>query len=246
MFVKTQAIVLHKIKYSDSDAIVCLYSREFGRISYLVSNKSKKSKLSQSLLQPLSLIEYEGEHKGSRELQRLREAHCYQPFADLPLNPYKNAISLFLSEVLYRVLMEEERNLPLYDYLEHGIQMLDLSEKGTANFHLAFLIHLTKFLGFYPNLEENRPHWYFDLAAGSFCPARPPHNAWLSPEDAARFATLLRMNFDNLHLFRFDRHQRTDLLRQILDYYRIHLTDFPEIKSLTILEEMFDDQVLPH
>lgn len=240
MFVKTRAIVLHKIKYSDNDAIVSLYSREFGRISYLVSHKNKKGKLSQSLLQPLSLIEYEGEHKGSRELQRLREAHCYHPFTDLPLNPLKNAVSLFLSEVLYRVLMEEERNLPLYNYLEQAIMMLDLSDKGTANFHLAFLIHLTRFLGFFPNMEENRPHWYFDLAAGSFCPTRPAHNAWLAPEDAERLALLLRMNFDNLHLFRLERRQRTELLRQILNYYRIHLTEFPEIKSLTILEEMFD------
>lgn len=241
MLVKSQAVVLHQIKYNDSDSIVYLYSKDFGRISYLVANRRKKSALSQALFQPLSIIEYEGDHKMNRELQRIKEAQSIYAFQSIPFDPDKNIISLFLSEFLYRVLSEADANPMLFDYLVQSIEILDLCQKGTANFHLVFLIKLTRYMGFYPNTEDNHPGWYFDLQAGVFSPACPPHNAWLSPSDAQNFARLLRMNYENLYAFKFDRHERVALLKQMLNYYRLHLVEFPEIKSLSVLQSLYDD-----
>lgn len=241
MLIKSQAIVLHKVRYSDKDSIVYLYSADFGRIAYLMANQKKKGLLSPSLFQSLSLIEYEAEHKESRSLQRIKEARCLYVLNGILQQPVKNAISLFLAEVLYRILHESERDIELFDFLRQSIEILDLCEKGTANFHLVFLIKLTRLLGFYPNLEEGRPNDYFDLQAGRFCSSMPSHNAWLKPTDALAFTKLLRMDFHNLGVFRFERKERMDILRQMLDYYRIHLGEFPDIKSLEILHELFED-----
>ena len=239
MLVRSQAIVLHQIPYSDAYAVVHLYTKEFGRQPYLLSRNHKNSRLRQSLFQPLSIIEYEADHKGSRELQRIREARSLYAFSGIPVDPVKNAIALFLSEVLFRALEERESNPALFDYLMQSVQILDLCQQGTANFHLVFLIKLTRYLGFYPNVEDNAPGWYFDLLAGTFCELRPLHDAWLSPEDAQGFAVLLRINFENMPAFRYDRHQRQRILRQTLDYYRLHLSDFPRIKSLEVLQDLF-------
>ncbi|MDD2560124.1 MAG: DNA repair protein RecO [Bacteroidales bacterium] len=239
MLVRSQALVLHQIPYSDAFSVVHLYTREFGRQPYLLSRNPKNSRLRQSLFQSLSIIEYEADHKGSRELQRLKEARSLFAFTGIPGDPVKNAIALFLSEVLYRALEERESNPALFDFLVQSVEILDLCPAGTANFHLVFLIKLSRYLGFYPNLEDKAPGKYFDLQAGTFCSHRPAHKDWLTPGDAQGFAVLLRINFENMSAFRYDRRQRQRILRQTLDYYRLHLSDFPAIKSLDVLQELF-------
>ena len=241
MLLKIKAIVLHCLAYNDTTNIVHLYTEEYGRMSYLAAkSRSKKSNLKSAFFMPLSLIEIEADHKGSRNLQRIKEVRSIYNFSGIPYDPTKNALSLFLAEVLYRSLRETEKNLTLFEYLFRSIQYLDLCEKGIANFHLVFLIKLTRFLGFYPNVEGQAPGWHFDLLNGCFTASRPTHNAWLTPEEASDFAVLMRMNFDNIHAFQFERHQRVDILRQMMNYYRIHLTDFPSIKSLSVLQELYD------
>ena len=240
MLVKSRGIVLRRIRYNDSDSIVSLYSSEFGRISYLVGNHRRRKAVNPACLQPLSLIEYEADHHNGRELQRLKEIRPLCPLTDIPMNPVKNGISMFLAEILTRVLNEAEANPTLFDYLLQSVEILDRCQAGAANFHLVFLIKLSIFLGFYPNISDGRKGGYFDLQAGCFTPARPLHNAWLSPEEARKLVSLMQMRFDNMETFRFSRQQRTAVLHRILDYYRLHLADFPEIKSLAVLEECFE------
>ena len=232
---------MHRIRYSDQDSVVHLYSRDFGRASYLVANRRKRGTLSQALLQPLSIVEFEADHKGSRQLQRIREMHCLYAFRQLPSDPVKNTLSMFLAEVLYRVLAEAEPNEALFQFLSQSIQLLDLNEAGTANFHLVFLLKLSLFLGISPNMEGKETGGYFDLQAGGFVLSRPYHNAWLGPAQAQMLARLMEMNYENMHLYAFGRGQRVEILRRILDYYRLHLAEFPEIRSLEVMQELFAD-----
>jgi DNA repair protein RecO (recombination protein O) len=241
MLIKAKAIVLHCLSYNDTTNIVHLYTDEFGRVSYLRAKPgSRKSSLKNAFFQPLSLVEIEADHHGNRSMQRMKEIRCLYAFTGIPFDPAKNAIALFLSEVLYRSIRESEKNPSLFDYLYRSIQWLDLCEKGLGNFHLVFLIKLTRYLGFYPNVENQQSHWYFDLQGGCFSPVCPPHNAWLTPAQANDFAKLMRMNFDNMAAFHFDRRERVEILRQMLNYYRMHLTEFPTIKSLSVLQEIFE------
>lgn len=241
MLLRIRAVVLHCQPYNDATNIVHLYTEDFGRMSYVAAkSRNRRSCLKNAFFLPLSLVEIEADHKGSATLQRIKNIRSLHPFSGIPFQPEKNAVSLFLAEVLYRTLRETEKNTPLFGFLFQSVQFLDLCEKGLANFHLVFLIRLTRFLGFYPNVEERRPGWYFDLHGGSFTPIRPLHNAWLNPVEANFFARLLRMNFENMAAFPFERRQRTEILRQILNYYRMHLTDFPSIQSLSVLQELYD------
>ena len=150
-------------------------------------------------------------------------------------------MALFLAEFLYRAMREEAENRPLFAYLEHSVIWLDECKESFANFHLVFLMRLSRFLGLYPNLEDYHAGDYFDMLNACFISIRPQlHSSYINPEEAGQLCQLMRMNYDTMHLFTMNRAERIRCLTIINDYYRLHLPDFPVLKSLEILKELFD------
>ena len=140
---------------------------------------------------------------------------------------------------LYRIKEAEHR--PLFAYLQHSIIWLDECGGGFANFHLVFLMRLSRFLGLYPNLEDYHTGDYFDLLNACFTSIRPQlHSSYINPEEAGRLRQLMRMNYETMHLFGMSRAERARCLTIMNDYYRLHLPDFPALKSLEVLKELFD------
>ncbi len=242
MLQKTLGIVLHTLKYNDTSLIVEMYTDLLGRVSYLVRvPRSRKAAVKSVLFQPLSLIEFEADYRPNTTLYHIREAKSYYPYSSIPYDPYKSSIALFLSEFLYRAVREEAENRPLFAYLRHSLIWLDECRKGYANFHLVFLMRLSRFLGLYPNLEDYREGDYFDLLNACFSSVRPQSHAYyIHPEEAGRLRQLMRMNYDTMHLFAMNRVERARCLDIINDYYRLHLPEFPVLKSLEVLKELFD------
>ena len=241
MLQKSFGIVLHSIKYNDVSNIVDIYTERSGRASFLVKlPRSKKATVKSVLFQPLSIIEFEADYRPTSNLHRVKEAKSFYPFSSLPYDPYKSAIALFIAEFLYRAVREEVENKPLFAYLLHSIQWLDEQDKGFANFHLVFLMRLSRFLGLYPNLENYNNGDYFDLLNACFIAKKPFHNSFIEPDDASRLVNLMRMNFETMHLFAMSRVERNRCLLIIIDYYRLHLPEFPPLKSLDVLKELFD------
>ena len=241
MLHKTKGIVLHSLPYNDNYLIVTIYTEVFGRNTYWVANsQSKRAKVSRSLLLPLSVLELEVEHLNTRDIQRIKEAKSGFIFTQLHYHPVKNALTLFLSEVLYRIIQEKEANQALFDYLLRSVQWLEIADAGVANFHLTFLLHLSTYLGIRPDNKTYEPGSYFDLRNGVFSTSIPGHNNFLNKNDSLVFERLLRMNFENMALYTFTRQERSAIIRHIIDYYRLHLSGFPEIKSLSVMQSLFD------
>lgn len=242
MLQKTLGIVLHTLKYSDTSLIADIYTEVSGRASFLVSvPRSRKAAVKSVLFQPLALVELEVDLRPNTTIYKVKEAKSFYPFSSLPYDPYKSAIALFLSEFLYRAMREETENRPLFAYLQHSIIWLDACRTGFANFHLVFLMRFSRFLGLYPNLEDYSRGDYFDLRNASFTPLRPQlHSDYINPEESSRLTLLMRMNYETMHLFAMSRAERTRCLVIMNEYYRLHLPDFPVLKSLEILKELFD------
>lgn len=240
MLQKTVGIVLHTLKYNDTSNIVDIYTRENGRASFLVSvPRSRKSAVKTVLFQPLSMIEFEADYRPMSNLYRIKEAKSWHPFRTLPYDPYKSSIAMFLAEFLYRALREEAENGPLFAYLEHSIRWLDECDRSFSNFHLVFLMRFSRFLGLYPNTEDYREGCFFDMLNACFVSVQPLHGAFLKPEEASRINLLMRMNYETMHLFTMSRLERNRCLIIMNDYYRLHLPDFPVLKSLDVLKELF-------
>ena len=242
MLQKYVGIVLHTVKYNDKANIVHVYTEQSGRMSFLIpAQRSRKSAVKQVLFQPLSVVEFEADMRPRSGIHPIKEAKAWYVFTSLPYDPYKSAIAMFLAEFLYRALKEETTNIPLFAYLVHSVQWLDVCETSFANFHLVFLMRLSRFLGLYPNVEEYSSSDYFDLLNACFTSTRPQlHSSYINPDEAGRLRQLMRMNYETMHLFGMSRSERTRCLTIMNDYYRLHLPDFPALKSLDVLKELFD------
>lgn len=239
MLQKTTGIVLHSVKYSDVSSIVTVYTRLHGRLSLLVPlHRSRHSGIKAAFFQPLSSIAFEIDYRSKVALHRIRNVQVHQPCSSIPFHPAKSAIALFLSEFLYRVLRQEEEDDDLFDYIFNSIMWLDVCSSSFANFHLVFLLHFLRFVGLYPNLDAYRPGCLFDLINGCFVATPPMHTFFLSEADASRVIQLMRMNYDTMHLFQMNRVERGQLLSVILNYYRLHLPDMPELKSVEVLQSL--------
>ena len=241
MFQRINAIVLRTIKHNDTTLVVDLYSEQNGHVALLASVPARKQGRKQvRTFQPLSSIEAEATNRPTARLNRIKEARATHPFQSIPANPYKTAIVLYLSEFLYRALHNETANPLLYAYLEKSMLWLDECKCNFSNFHIVFLMRLSRFLGLYPNLEDYAAGDWFDLRAACFTPLRPAaHNDCLPPDEAARMARLMRMDYATMHLFRLTREERARCLEVILTYYRLHLPDLPELRSVEVLREVF-------
>ena len=237
---KTSAIVLRSLKYGDKRVIVDMFTRQHGRLSYIVPlPTSARSKIKKQYFQPLTLLNIEGKLRPQSQLQHLDDASLLVPLPSLLTVPTKLALGLFVAEFLCHALRDEQQNEPLFDYIQGSIEWLDAASQSYANFHLVFLMRLSRFLGFYPNLDDYRPGCYFDLRAATFCTVPPLHRDFLQPDETATILQLMRMDFTTMHLFHLNRQQRNRILEVCLAYYQLHLPDFAEMRSLAVLRELW-------
>jgi DNA repair protein RecO (recombination protein O) len=241
MIHKTRGLVIHTIKYTDNSVISHIYTEHFGRMSFMISGaRGKKSSARVNLLQHLSILEMEVYIKQARDLQRIKEIRLHETFSSIPYHPVKNAIALFISEILYRTLKEEEPNPNLFSFLVNAIKIFDLSEKGYANFHLLFLLGLSRYLGFTPQNNYSSDKIFFDIENARFTTMQPLHPLFITPPASHALHDLLNCSFEDMDSIRLKSDSRNILLNGILDYYRYHLPVMGHIKSLMVLREIFE------
>ena len=239
MHIKSKVIVLSKAKYGDNDLIVNCYTQHRGFVSYMVKGafKSTKKNISKSIyFQPLMQLAVEENYNPKRQLQYLKEVKPNYVFKTLHSNIYKSAIVLFLSEVLTMVLKTEEQNEDLFDFLETVFQYLD-TETHFSNFHLLFLIELTRYLGFKPD-EHNAGASYFNFKSGYF-QSTSDGLYTVSDKNLVLLKTLLGINFDELSVLKLGANERNAFLNILLLYFELHLEGFTKPKSLHVLTEVF-------
>ena len=238
MPVSSKAIVISTLKYGDSSLIVRLFTRQGGLQGYLVKGilGRKKGSFKAGHFQPLTQLEVVGNPSRTGKLGYLSEAAIAFPYQTLHADIRKGTIALFLSEVLAQSIREQEPDPDLFSYLETTLQWLDHHEQ-VANFHIRFLIGLSRFLGFYPDRSlAGAP--YFDLGEGAFA-SEPALHPVLSGELLALFNRFLETGFDGLDQIRISQGQRRDLLQALVTYFSIHLPGFREPRSLGVLDAVY-------
>ncbi len=232
----TRAIILKKVLYAGSSAIVTAYTEQYGVLSFMVRGLGKKGGKS-ATVQPLSLVEIEFNHKPSKQVQTLTHISLCEHSSSVFENPYKITVALFLSEILFKTLREESPDSALFQYLFGAIQIFG-EDQFSADFHLIFLNKLTRFFGFAPQGEFSLEDPYFDLLHGLFVSTRTGSTHTLSRSQSEEFSTLFSLNFED-EKPRWTNETRRQNLQALITYYRLHLDGMGQIKSLPILEEIF-------
>lgn len=240
MLATTEGIVLHFIKYGESSVIATIYTRDFGRQSYMINAaRSKKSKNKASLLQPLFLVDLVAYQKQSRELHRVKELKSNQPYQNIPFDITKSSLAIFLAEVLYKAINEQESFPEMFDFIKSSLLYFDLMDVGASNFHLFFLFRLTEYLGFLPDTNQTNFQGWFDLRKGAVVPFEPTHPMFANKEVTEYLVDLSKLKIQDLGEFKISRKMRDSLISKLLDYYQLHFEDLGKINSLAVLREVF-------
>jgi DNA repair protein RecO (recombination protein O) len=241
MLEKTKGIILHQIKYTDSGIVVQMYTRKFGRQSFLVRGmRNRKAGKHNILFQPMFILELDINYRESREMNVMREFSVAYAPSDIYSDVRKSCVAIFLGEVLTAVLREENSHEELFDYIEKSVIYFDRCTGGYANFHIAFLAGLSSFLGFEPGLRKDADDNYFDMINGIFVRMPPPHGNYANPEISDILARVFISSFDSIGNISLTGSLRNEVLDTLIRYYSFHLSGLKRINSLEVLKEVFN------
>lgn len=238
MLVTTKAIVISALKYGEADLIVKAYTYSDGLKTYMLKGvlKSRKGKFKASLFQPLSQLEIVAKHRGKGTMEYLQDARMAHHYQSLHTDMVKSAVIMFLSEVLRNSIQEEETNQELFNFLEESFINLDQATQ-VANFHLLFLLKLSRFLGFFPDAsQKDLP--YFNLLEGNFQQINT-NEYCIEGENVEVLKGLLGMHFDELSRIKLSQSNRKNFLNMLLLYYELHVEGFKNPRSLLVFNEIF-------
>jgi DNA repair protein RecO (recombination protein O) len=234
---KVNGIVLHSIKYSENSLILKILTDVFGLQSYIITGvRSKKSGAKASLFQPFSMVELIVSHSSNKHLQRIYDVNISNQLTTLPYDIIKSSIALFLNEVLNAAIKETNSDDKLFEFIKNSILILDLETESCANFHIYFLLRLTKFLGFYPLGKYDSENLIFDYKEGRFVNQLPNHRYFFDQNQSKLFQDFGIANYENSKSIKLNSLERKQLLNSLVDYYSLHIDSFPEIKSSKVLE----------
>jgi DNA repair protein RecO (recombination protein O) len=238
MIETTKAIVINTIKYGDTSLIATCYTQSKGLKTYMLKGilSSKKSKIKTAYFQPLMQLNLTANHNNKGTLNSIKEIEVVNFYHSIYSDIKKQSIALFLAEVLYYSIKEEEQNISLFEYLETSLLWLDTHD-SIANFHLLFLLNLTKYLGFHPE-TNSLDLQYFDLLEGRFNDKNKFNS--ISGEKLTQFKRLLGINFEVLHELNFNSVNRQMILSILIQYFELHLSGFRKPKSLDVLKAIFN------
>ena len=240
MLEKTKGIVLHQIKYTDSGIVTQIYTRKFGRQSFLIKGmRNKKTGKHNINFQPLFILDMELYYKAAREMQTLKEfSVSFAPY-EIYSNIKKSSVAIFLGEVLTSVLKEETPHDEMFEYIEESIMYFESCKESFANFHIAFLAGLSSFLGFEPHPRLEKEDQFFDMLNGIFVPVPPVHGNYTNEEITNILADFFVSSYDSISNISLSGKMRNDILETLIRFYSLHLPGLKRIKSLEILKEVF-------
>ena len=212
----TELIVLHTTKFGENSLVVHTLSKDYGRRSFLVKGAGKKSMM--SLFLPLNVLEADILETNKSTLFTARNLTAKHPLLGIRNNMFKNSMTMFMSEVLYRVVKDGAYEQGLFEWCEKDILLLDAIQTDFSNFHIRFLLELTVALGFSPESQDLMPFVAEHYPVGEKCMTLPFADSMLIPLNGAA---------------------RNEIAEEILRYIEYHTESSVNVNSLKVLRELF-------
>jgi DNA repair protein RecO (recombination protein O) len=243
MIQKTKGIVLRSVKYGETSLVVTVFTELFGLQSYLVNGVrtvTKKGSAKANLFQSAAILELVAYHNEFKNLQRLKEFKWDYLYQHIFSDVKKNAVALFMIELLSKCLKQPETNADLFYFAEDSFHHLDVaSDTVTANFPLFFALHLAVFFGFRISDEYTETNHYLDLEEGTFAEDQPRHPHYLQDREAAAVSNILKtMQPTELEQLSLNQEVRRRITHALEEYYMLHVPDFGTMRTLPVLREV--------
>lgn len=243
MLHKTKGIILRTVKYGETSIITTVYTELFGVQTYIVKGVRQSSKTSQgkaNYFQPAMLLDMEVHHNELKQMQFIKEYQCSYLYEKILFDVVRNSVAMYVIELLQHSLKQPEANPELFYLIEDTLKEIDKgSETFVANLPLYFTLHLGSELGFQIQgaYSEDKP--VLDLQQGFFTDAVPVHPYFLENEDAKITSQILKIKqYKDLENISLNRNIRRQLLVAYQQYMSLHISDFGEMRSLAVLQEI--------
>jgi DNA repair protein RecO (recombination protein O) len=219
MLAHTHGVVFRFVKYGETSIIVTIFTAQFGLQAYIVNGvRSKSGKGKIALYQPLTPLDLVVYHKETTTIMRIKEAKCIYPYREISRDVRKTTIALFIEELINKAIKEESHAHELCDFLVESLITLDQIQKP-ENFHLIFMVMLSRHLGFQPM----DPH---EVLGGRVMDFDEEHVL----EALLNSGYTSDLNLTNI--------QRRNILDALIRFYSMHIDNFGNMKSLSVLREI--------
>lgn len=238
MLQSRRGIICRTVKYGESSVIAEIFSQDVGMRSYIISGvRSKNAKTKSSIMQVMNLVEFEAyDTKDVKKgLSRIKEIKYDVLYQSIPFEVIKGSIGLFLIEICRKAIRKSEQNQELFDFIRFKFIELDELKDGIAHFHICFLIELAAQLGFEIENNYSEKNIYFNVKEGFFSNMLEDHRYTLDKDASLYLSHYLNMQ----HLSSVPREFRKIILAKMVDFYRYHIDDFGELKSLSVLYSLY-------
>ena len=212
---KAELIVLNHTKFGENSIVLHTLSAEYGRRGFLVRVSPKTA---MALFLPLNILQAEVTENPKSELWFARNFVSVSPLNGIRNNIHKNTMTLFMSEVLYRVIKDQTNEDGLAEWLKGQILTLDALESDFANFHLMFLLNLCSALGFDPDIAGLAP---------------------FTDKHLSQMEALLKRPFTEAMLYPMSGADRNAIAESILKYIEYHTESAVNVRSLAVLREIY-------
>lgn len=234
MKISERGFIISRVNYSESSLIVRCYTQQQGLKAFLFQGAKKKHG---HVLMALAPIEFNCYQRNDSQLSKMTDVQLFYAFQEIPFHPVKSGILFFMAEILQNVLHEDVKDEVLFEFISDEIKWLDHTTIYT-NYPVFWLLELTQHLGFYPLLK---PGNYFDLEEGVFSEVKPINHTYLQGEIVQLLQELIQLEKDKIMAYPLKKTERKQLITLLLDYYKFHLPNFRKIKSMEVVESIWND-----
>lgn len=219
MLHKTRGLVFRFTKYGDTSIIVNIFTHQFGLQSYIVNGaRSKSSRGIISLYQPLTLLDLVVYHRENVGIQRIKEVKCLHAYQSIHQDIRKTTIALFLNEMINKAVKDQSNAESIFSFLMNSFIALDQLD-GVENFHLQFLIKLSRHLGFGPHASQ-------EVLEGFR----------VSAEEELALQSLLDTDYGQPLTIAYT--VRKNILDLLIAFYHRHIENLGEVRSVDVLKEI--------
>ena len=245
MLHKTRGIVVRQVKYGETSLVVAIFTERFGMQSYMVKGVRKSgvtSGLRANQFQPSNILDLVVTHHDRQGLHHIRECQWARLYQTIDRDIRKQTVVIFMMELLQKCLKQPGPMSELFQFTEDALIGLDEAEPlVTANFPIFYALHLPHFFGFRMEDSMSADPVFLDLQEGIFVSEVPDHPHWADPIHSDRISQFLKVAMpSDLSEILLNRDLRRQLMDVCMQYYRLHLSDFGQLKSLPVLQTLLD------
>lgn len=240
---KTRGIVLRTVKYGDTSIIATIYTELFGIQSYIVKGirkATKKSAGKANYFQTAAILDLVVYHNHLKQLQFIKEFQWAVLYENIFFNVVRNAVAMYVVELLQHSLKQPEANPDLFYLVETTLEQVDKgSDRLISNLPLYFVLHLSSKLGFQLQGSYNTQTPFIDLMEGKFVQNIPNHPHYIAGDTAEYIAQIASIQFyGDLETIQLNRQIRQRMLQSLQEYILLHVADSGEMRSTGILQEV--------